>query len=176
MDVKTDKPNILESVIERSLFTSRWILAPMYLGLCISLLLLAFKFAQKSWGMIENFLSISANDTIISILSLVDLTLMGNLLLMIMLGGYRNFVSRLDFNGHVDTPEWITHVGFGNLKLKLMSSIVAISAIELLRSFMFLEVVSDRVLWWEVGIHFTFVLSALLLAGTDMLSARSVHK
>lgn len=170
------KDKLVESLIEQSLFTSRWILAPMYLGLCLSLILLAFKFAQKSWVMLSDFITIGTDDTIVGILSLVDLTLMGNLLLMIMLGGYRNFVSRLDFNGHEDTPEWISHVGFGNLKLKLMSSIVAISAIELLRSFMFLEQVSDRALWWEIGIHFTFVLSALLLAGTDLLTSKSVHK
>lgn len=132
-----------------------------------------FKFAQKSWAMATHLISINLDDTIVGILSLIDLSLMGNLLLMIMFGGYQNFVSRLELRGHEDTPEWISHVGFGDLKLKLMGSIVAISAIELLKGFMSIESTSDRTLGWGLGIHMAFVISALILAIMDALMAKA---
>ncbi len=165
--------HFLENLLEKTLFSSRWLLAPMYLGLAFSLLLILFKFAQKSWAMALKVVSISSDDTIIGILSLVDLSLMGNLLLMIMFGGYQNFVSQLDLDGHKDKPDWIGHVGFGDLKLKLMASIVAISAIDLLKNFMNVEQVTNRDLAWSVGIHLTFVASAVLLAVMDLLMART---
>jgi uncharacterized protein (TIGR00645 family) len=165
--------HFLENLLEKTLFSSRWLLAPIYLGLAFSLLLILFKFAQKSWAMALKVVSISSDDTIIGILSLVDLSLMGNLLLMIMFGGYQNFVSQLDLDGHKDKPDWIGHVGFGDLKLKLMASIVAISAIDLLKNFMNVEQVPNRDLAWSVGIHLTFVASAVLLAVMDLLMART---
>ncbi|MFL9903600.1 YqhA family protein [Paraburkholderia fungorum] len=115
----------------------------------------------------------SADDTIVDILSLIDLSLMGNLLLMIMFGGYQNFGYKLEPGGHEDTPEWIGHVGFSDLKLKLMASIVAISAIEVLKAFMKLGSVSNRELVWGIGAHMTFVVSAVLLAFMDLLMARA---
>jgi uncharacterized protein (TIGR00645 family) len=167
------KTSRLELLIERSIFNSRWLLAPIYLGLALSLMLLLIKFVQKSYAMVVHAFTISSDDTIVGILSLVDLSLMGNLLLMIMFGGYQNFVSQLDFDGHKDKPDWIGHVGFGELKLKLMASIVAISAIELLKNFMNVEQVSNHDLGWSVGIHVTFVLSAVLLALMDALVGRA---
>jgi len=172
-DPRTHQTSLVERAIEKTIFNSRWLLAPIYLGLALSLLLLLIKFVQKSYAMVAQAFTISGDDTIVGILSLVDLSLMGNLLLMIMFGGYQNFVSQLDFDGHKDKPEWIGHVGFGDLKLKLMASIVAISAIELLKNFMNVEQISNRDLAWSVGIHATFVLSAVLLALMDMWTSRS---
>ena len=167
------KSDALRRGFESVLFASRWLLAPIYLGLALSLMLLLIKFVQKSYTMVVHAFTISSDDTIVGILSLVDLSLMGNLLLMIMFGGYQNFVSQLDFDGHKDKPDWIGHVGFGELKLKLMASIVAISAIELLKNFMNVEQVSNHDLGWSVGIHVTFVLSAVLLALMDALVGRA---
>jgi uncharacterized protein (TIGR00645 family) len=167
------QPNhIIEFAIERGIFASRWILAPMYIGLALSMLLLLFKFGQECWHMFSNMVSMSVDDTILGLLSLIDLSLMGNLMLMIMFGGYQNFVSKLDLEGHKDTPDWISHIGFSDLKLKLMASIVAISAIELLKNFMSLDQVSTRTLAWGIGIHMAFVVSAVLLAGMDVLMTR----
>jgi len=163
----------IERVIETTIFSSRWILAPIYLGLACSLLLLLFKFSQKLWEMVLTAVSTDLSDTISNILSLVDLSLMANLVLMIMFGGYQNFVSALDFDGHKDKPGWIGHVGFGDLKLKLMASIVAISAIELLKSLMHVGQVASRELSWGVGIHLAFVVSAILLAVMDLVVARA---
>lgn len=165
--------NSAEYILEQGLFQSRWFLAPIYIGLALSLLLLLIKFAQECWEMARHALTISADDTILGILSLIDLSLMGNLLLMIMFGGYQNFVSKLELGGHEDTPEWIGHVGFSDLKLKLMASIVAISAIEVLKAFMTIGNVSNRELLWGIVIHMTFVVSAVLLALMDLLMART---
>jgi uncharacterized protein (TIGR00645 family) len=163
----------MERIIETTIFSSRWILAPIYLGLACGLLLLLFKFAQKLWEMVLTAVSTDLSDTISNILSLVDLSLMANLVLMIMFGGYQNFVSALDFEGHKDKPTWIGHVGFGDLKLKLMASIVAISAIELLKSLMHVGQVASRDLSWSVGIHLAFVVSAILLAVMDWVVAHA---
>jgi uncharacterized protein (TIGR00645 family) len=164
---------MIERLIETTIFSSRWILAPIYLGLAFSLVLLLFKFSQKLWEMALTAVSTDLSDTISNILSLVDLSLMANLVLMIMFGGYQNFVSELDFGGHKDKPTWIGHVGFSDLKLKLMASIVAISAIELLKSLMHVEQVASRDLSWSVGIHMAFVVSAVLLAVMDLVMARA---
>lgn len=109
-------------------------------------------------------------DVILGVLSLFDLSLMANLLLMIIFGSYQNFVSRLELGGHEDTPEWIGHVGFSDIKLKLMASIVAISAIEVLRSFLSIEKVGLQTIMWGIAVHMTFVLSAVLLAGMDWIA------
>lgn len=170
---KRGRPHYFEYMIEQGLFASRWILAPIYIGLALSMFLLLFKFGQECWHMAANMVSMSIDDTILGILSLIDLSLMGNLMLMIIFGGYQNFVSQLDLDGHKDTPDWISHVGFSDLKLKLMASIVAISAIELLKNFMSIDQVSTRTLAWGIGIHMAFVLSAVLLASMDLLMNRT---
>ncbi len=136
-------------------------------------MLLLIKFVQKSYTLMAHAFTLSGDDTIIGILSLVDLSLMGQPAVDDHVGGYQNFVSQLDFDGHRDKPDWIGHVGFSDLKLKLMASIVAISAIELLKNFMNVEQVSSRDLAWSVGIHIAFVLSAVLLALMDILVGRS---
>jgi uncharacterized protein (TIGR00645 family) len=165
--------NAAEHILEQGIFQSRWLLAPVYIGLALSLILILIKFGQESWEMARHAISISADDTILGILSLIDLSLMANLLLMIMFGGYQNFVSKLELGGHEDTPEWIGHVGFGDLKLKLMASIVAISAIEVLKTFMTIGSASNRELMWGIGIHMTFVVSAVLLALMDLMMAKA---
>jgi uncharacterized protein (TIGR00645 family) len=120
-----------------------------------------------------NALTTSADDTIVGVLGLIDLSLMGSLIVMVMFAGYENFVSKLDIEDHSDKPSWMGHVDFSDLKIKLMASIVAISAIHVLESFMNVEHLADRELAWSVGIHMSFVLSALLLAVMDRLSDKS---
>jgi len=164
--------NPVEHLIEQGLFASRWLLAPIYIGLSLSLLLILIKFAQEGWEMAKHIVTITPEDTILGVLGLIDLSLMANLLLMIIFGGYQNFVSKLELDGHEDTPDWIGHVGFSDLKLKLMASIVAISAIELLKYFLTIEQVSDRTMTWGIAIHVTFVVSAVLLAAMDYVMSR----
>lgn len=161
-----------ERWIEAVLFASRWLMAPLYLGLALSLLLLLGKFAQKAVALAVDAFTIGSNEIIIGILSLIDLSLMGNLLIMVIFAGYENFVSRFDLDSHRDKPDWMGHVGFGDLKIKLMTSIIAISAIQLLEAFMNVDQMPDRDIAWLVGIHLAFVLSGLLLALMDRISRK----
>jgi uncharacterized protein (TIGR00645 family) len=168
--------NIVERAIEQLIFSSRWLLAPIYVGLAIGLLLLLAKFVQRSIDLAGNALTASVDDTIVGVLGLIDLSLMGSLIVMVMFAGYENFVSKLDIDDHLDKPSWMGHVDFSDLKLKLMASIVAISAIHVLESFMNVEHLTDRELAWSVGIHMSFVFSALLLAIMDRLAGMSESK
>ncbi len=172
MDEIPRAPPLIERLIERTIFGARWLLAPFYLGLILGLVVLLMKFAQKTLALLMGALSLGSNDIIIGILSLIDLSLMSNLLLMVIFAGYESFVSRLDVDDHGDRLEWMGQVGFADLKLKLMASIVAISAIHVLEEFMNVDHVSDRDLAWVVGIHFTFVVSGVLLALMDRLTGR----
>lgn len=162
----------VERGIEATLFASRWLLAPVYLGLVGGLLVILVKFVQDLVELIVHVSSSTGDETIVGVLTLVDLSLMGNLVLMVMFAGYENFISKFDDVDHRDKPSWMGHVDFGDLKLKLMGSIVAISAIKLLESFMNAEHLSDRELAWSVGIHMAFVVSGLLLALMDRLPAK----
>ncbi|MCA8168755.1 TIGR00645 family protein [Burkholderia gladioli] len=165
--------NFAERLFEHGLFASRWVLAPIYAGLAFGMVMLLVKFCQEFWHLATTVLDSEVEDVILGVLSLVDLSLMANLLLMIIFGGYQNFVSRLKLGGHEDTPEWIGHVGFTDIKLKLMASIVAISAIEVLRGFLSLDRVGLQTIVWGIAVHMTFVVSAILLAGMDWITAKT---
>jgi uncharacterized protein (TIGR00645 family) len=159
----------LASAIERGIFASRWLLAPLYLGLTVSLLLLLFKFAQGTVELALKSVIEDANKLITGILSLIDLSLMGNLVVMVMFAGYENFVSRFGDVTKGNRPDWMGNVGFGTLKLKLMTSIIAIAAIHMLEDFMHVAEIDNRELGWSVGILLAFVVSGLLLALMDKL-------
>jgi uncharacterized protein (TIGR00645 family) len=164
-----------QRVFERTIFASRWLLAPFYLGLAIGLGVLLVKFAQETFEMLTHALAANGDQIIITILSLVDLSLLGNLLLMVMFAGYETFVSRLDTATHQQRLVWMGQIGFGDIKLKLMASIVAISAIRVLEEFMNVGHVTDREFAWLIGIHMGFVVSGLLLALMDRVSERAPH-
>ncbi|GAA0298968.1 TIGR00645 family protein [Rhodovulum strictum] len=173
-----EKP-ALESNFERSLFASRWLMAPMYLGLVVSLGMLAIVFLRELAYYAPQVLTMSSDKAILAILTLIDLTLAANLLLIVLFSGYENFVSKLDIGEHVDRPDWMGAVDFSGLKMKLIASIVAISAIHLLKRFMEIgqqaadAVFGSEELFWLVVIHMVFVLSGVLMAAMDWLSARA---
>ncbi|WP_198331584.1 TIGR00645 family protein [Psychrobacter aquimaris] len=161
----------LERYLEKTIFNSRWILAPFYLGLVLGIILLFIKFIQKTVMMFNTVFSASVSDVIVNILVLVDLSLVASLLLIIIFSGYEIFVSKIDTGDHVDRPSWMGKVDFSGLKLKVIGAIVAISAIDLLKSFMDIpnelsDGEADK-LMWKVIIHMTFVLSGLLFAIMD---------
>ncbi len=163
----------LENLIESGLFASRWLLAPFYLGLIGALVILLYSFVAE---LVHFFLSLSdltADKAVLGVLSLIDLSLAGNLLVIVILSGYDNFVSKLDVTDHKDRPEWQGTVDFAALKLKLVASIVAISGIHLLKVFMNVNQIPDREVQWMVTIHLVFVLSGVLLALMDRISASS---
>ncbi|MDM8548097.1 TIGR00645 family protein [Candidatus Venteria ishoeyi] len=164
----------IERGFEHLLFSSRWLIAPVYLGLVIAMLILLVKFGKQVWSLSANVLSAPGTEIIIGVLSLVDIALVMNLLIIIILSGYENFVSKMDdLKDHDDRPEWMGHIGFSDLKIKLIGSIVAISGIELLKAFMNVDALSDRHLAWMLGLHITFVVSGLLFAMMDKLTYRA---
>jgi uncharacterized protein (TIGR00645 family) len=158
----------VERGIERILFNSRWLMAPFYLGLVISLAVLLFKFVMMLAEFILHAPAAKESDIILGVLSLIDVSLTGNLILIVVFSGYENFVSKIDPRGHPDWPDWMTKVDFAGLKQKLLASIVAISAIQVLKAFMNIDAVFDpQKMAWLVGVHLVFVVSALLLALSD---------
>lgn len=166
--------SVIERALEAGLFAGRWLLAPVYVGLLVALGMVAVKFLQELIHAVPGLLSMKDGELVMFVLSLVDLTLLGNLLLMVTYVGYENFVSKLHAEGHEDRPGWMTLVDFSGLKLKLLSSIVAISAIHLLRTFLDLREVPKEDVAWQLAIHLGFVVSGFLLAWMDRLSA-STH-
>jgi uncharacterized protein (TIGR00645 family) len=161
---------MVERTIERLLFASRWLLAPFYLGLVVALVGLLFKDLQELLHFVTHIFDSAESDVILGVLTLIDLSLTGSLIIIVILSGYENFVSRIDVNAHPDWPEWMAHIDFTGLKMKLMSSIVAISAVQLLKVFMNLSNTSDRVVTWSVILHLVFVVSGLIFALTDRYS------
>jgi uncharacterized protein (TIGR00645 family) len=164
----------IENILEFILFQSRWLLAPFYLGLVVSLVLLFIHFLEQLAGFVVKIHLASESEVILGVLSLVDLVLVGNLLLIVIFSGYENFVSRLDTGTH-DRPDWMTKIDFGGLKQKLMSSIVAISAIQVLKAFMNLSSFDNTKLGWLAGIHGLFLVSMLVVALSDRIGEPSEH-
>jgi uncharacterized protein (TIGR00645 family) len=164
------KDSIVEVALEKFLFASRWLLAPFYVALVAALVVLLLKAMQELWHFSSHALTSTESEVILGVLALIDLTLTGSLILIVIFSGYENFVSKIRHTDHEDWPEWMGKIDFSGLKLKLLSSIVAISAIQVLKAFMSLKSISDRDLAWYVGIHMMFVVSGLLMAWTDKLS------
>jgi uncharacterized protein (TIGR00645 family) len=155
---------------ETVIFNSRWLMAPFYFGLVVSLAVLLLKFCMILWEFIVHAPGSKETDIILGVLSLIDVALTGNLILIVVFSGYENFVSRIDPGGHPDWPEWMTKVDFDGLKQKLLASLVAISAVQVLKAFMNIDAVFDAQKFaWLVGVHLSFVISALLLALSDRL-------
>lgn len=171
----------VEHALEVVIFNSRWLLAPFYLGLVISIALLLFKFSQDFFHMMSTIFTMSESEVILAILTLVDMSLVASLLLIIVFSGYENFVSKINVADHEDRPEWMGKVDFSGLKVKLIASIVAISAIELLKAFVNVSsigvgsdiavwTVADQQLAWKVTIHFVLIVSGVLFALMDRIA------
>ena len=162
----------IEVFLEKLMFASRWIMAPFYFGLIISLFMLLVVFLSEIFHFIINF-QINETDLIIFILTLIDLSFAGNLLIIVIFSGYENFVSKININNHEDKPDWMGTVDFSGLKLKLISSIVAISGIHLLKVFFAIERYTENQIILFISVHLTFVVSGVLLAYMDSLVAKS---
>jgi len=165
----------IEKVLENLIFNSRWLLAPFYIGLVFSIVVLLVKFVQEFLHFAPEILDAHESAAILSILTLVDMALVANLLIIIIFSGYENFVSKIDAAAHEDRPDWMGKVDFSALKLKLIASIVAISAIELLKAFVNMHEIlaqpnGQQELMWKVGIHMVLVLSGVLFAVMDRVS------
>ncbi len=161
---------MLERILEGIIFGSRWLLAPIYLGLIGGLCFLLAKFVQEFIHIVPSLFAASETDIILAVLTLVDISLAGNLLVMVIFAGYENFVSKIDCAESVDRPEWMGKVDYGGLKLKMIASIVAISAIQMLKAFLHVQDLTTRDLAWMLGLHMAFVISGVLLAVMDRIA------
>jgi uncharacterized protein (TIGR00645 family) len=170
--------NKVEKLVETSLFASRWLMAPVFLGLAFALLALGVKFFQEVIHMFSDILHMGEADLVLSILALIDMALIGALIVMVMFSGYENFISRIDLEEDIDKPAWLGKLDAGTLKLKVAASIVAISSIHLLSVFMKVQqIANDKILWYVV-LHMTFVVSAVMLGLLDRMTfaAHRDHK
>jgi uncharacterized protein (TIGR00645 family) len=165
----------LETFIERLIFAGRWFLAPLYLGLLVTLIPLLYRFFDAFWHMMTHITTSSSAEVTLEILELLDTVLLANLIIIILFAGYENFVSKIKIaDGAEDRPHWMGHVDFSGLKIKLIGSLVAISVIELLKDFMQEGPFDADREGWRIGIHMTFVISGVLFALMDNMADR--HK
>jgi len=163
----------VETYLEGGLFKSRWLLAPFYVGLVVALGMLLFEFMLELWHSLQHLVAIDAEKMILTVLTLIDLSLAGNLVLIVIFSGYENFVSKIDTHGSEDRPSWMGTLDFSGLKMRLIGSMVAISAISLLRAFVSLTepetALNEKKLFWLVVLHFTFLFSGVMFAFMDWL-------
>jgi uncharacterized protein (TIGR00645 family) len=163
---------MVERVLERMLFLSRWLMAPFFIGLVGMLALMMVKFMQELYHLAPRILELDKTDIILLTLSLLDVTLVASLVLMMIFSGYENFVPRIDVAGS-ERPAWMGSLDFSGLKLKLIAAIVAISGIDLLRRFVNIEQIDKADMMWLVVTHIAFVISGVLLALMDYLTERA---
>jgi uncharacterized protein (TIGR00645 family) len=159
-----------ERTLERIMYGSRWILAPVYVGMSLAVAALFVKFFQELYHFLPHLLEMNESDLILKVLALIDLTMVGSLIVIVMLSGYENFVSRLDIDDDVEKLDWLGTHDYGSLKMKIASTVVAISSIHLLKVFMKIEATGNDKILWYVVVHLTLVVSALLMSIQDKLS------
>ena len=160
----------IETITERLMYASRWILAPVYLGMSLGLLALFIKFYQELYHFLPHILEIDESTLVLHLLTLIDLTLVGSLIVIVMFSGYENFVSQMDIGENTEKLDWLGSHDYGSLKMKVAASIVAISSIHLLKIFMNIQETDNDKLMWYVLIHLTLVVSALFMGYLDKIS------
>lgn len=164
------------SIMSSILFGSRWLQLPLYLGLILAQAVYVYFFGIELWHLIQHTTTIKEADIMLIVLGLIDVVMISNLLIMVIVGGYETFVSRLHLQGHPDEPDWLSHVNANLLKVKLATAIIGISSIHLLKTFINAENLSDKVLIAQTVIHMTFVLSAVAIAYIDKLMSHGDGK
>lgn len=164
----------MEKHLETLMYASRWLMAPIYLGLSLVLIALGIKFFQEIFHLLPNILQTKEADLILVVLSMIDIALVGGLIVMVMFSGYENFVSRLDIDDSAEKLNWLGKVDSGSLKNKVAASIVAISSIHLLKVFMDTPNIDNDKIMWYLLIHITFVLSAFVMGYLDKLTKEKV--
>jgi uncharacterized protein (TIGR00645 family) len=166
----------IETVVERTLFAARWLLCPLYIGLALLLLLFSIHFFRELIDITIHAFSVTEQDLVVEAMTLIDLALAGGLIVMIMLSGYENYISKLDIVDAEKSISWLGKLDTGTLKLKVSATIVTISAVQLLKAYLEINAIANDKLLWLVVIHLTFVVSALLLTVMDrLLGAAARH-
>jgi uncharacterized protein (TIGR00645 family) len=160
------------------IFSSRWLQLPLYLGLIVAQAVYVILFLKELWHLVEGAMKLSEQDIMLIVLGLIDVVMISNLLIMVIVGGYETFVSRLELEKHPDQPEWLSHVNASVLKIKLAMAIIGISSIHLLRTFIYAGQLgkegsqfTETAVMWQAIIHTVFILSAIGIAYVERLSA-----
>ncbi len=166
---KKPQPNVIENVLEWTIFSSRWIQAPLYVGLIMGSILYTYKFLVDLVHLWKDVNHMTEEVVMLGVLNLVDITMVANLITMVVIGGYASFVSRLPVEKHEDRPDWLQKVDAGTLKIKLVGSLIGISGIHLLKAFINIEHRTYDQIKWQILIHCTFLASALMLALTERI-------
>lgn len=164
----------ISKLLPRIIFFSRWLQAPLYIGLIIALLIYAQEFTYNVYHLAFNSLKINETQLMLNVLDLIDIVMIANLLIMVIIGGYQTFVSRLNLKDHRDKPEWLDEVNAGTMKIKLALALIGISSIHLLRTFMDPQRMSNQAIMWQVAIHITLLISALAIAFTNKIMSNSL--
>jgi uncharacterized protein (TIGR00645 family) len=159
----------------RTVFASRWLQAPLYFGLIVAQAVYVYHFSVELMHLVQNTQTVTETQIMLVVLGLIDVVMIANLLLMVIVGGYETFVSRLYLEGNPDQPEWLEHVNAGTMKVKLSMSLIGISSIHLLKTFIEAPNLTQQTMMWQVIIHLTFVVSALCMAYTNRLMETKAH-
>jgi uncharacterized protein (TIGR00645 family) len=171
----TKHQNITIKWLARVVFASRWLQAPLYLGLIIAQAVYVYHFAVELMHLVQHTQTVTETEIMLVVLGLIDVVMIANLLLMVIVGGYETFVSRLYLEDNPDQPEWLEHVNAGTMKVKLAMALIGISSIHLLKTFIEAPTMSQQTMMWQVIIHMTFVLSAIAMAYTNRLMEPVAH-
>lgn len=166
------KPNFIAKLI----FASRWVQLPIYLGLIVVQIVYAYKFLKSLWHLVFNLNQMDENTIMLAVLNLIDVVMIANLLVMVLVGGYETFVSKLNTDNHPDQPEWLDHVNASVLKIKLSMAIISISSIHMLQTFINAGNLPEKQIMWQLFLHLGFLASALAVAYTDRILYNTTHK
>lgn len=173
---KLKKRRPTQSFISQIIFASRWLQVPIYLGLIIVQGIYAYKFMKSLWDLLKNLNELDSNAIMLAVLNLIDVVMIANLLVMVIVGGYEIFVSRLNTEDHPDEPEWLDHVNASVLKVKLSMSIISISSIHMLQTFVNVSNMPEKTMMWQLLLHLGFLISAVAMAYTDKILYSTSHK
>lgn len=157
------------TALSNLIFLSRWLQAPLYIGLIVTQGVYVYRFMLELWHLVQEANSLAETQIMLGVLGLIDVVMIANLLIMVIVGGYETFVSRLNLHGHPDQPEWLSHVNASVLKVKLATALIGISSIHLLKTFIDVEKHSEKTVFWQVMIHLAFVGSAVCLAWIERI-------
>lgn len=152
------------------IFSSRWLQAPLYIGLILAQCIYAYKFILELVHLVQNTHTMNENAIMLAVIGLIDVVMISNLLIMVIIGGYETFVSRLKMEDHPDSPEWLSHVNANTMKIKLALSLISISSIHLLKTFINISKTSDHDVIYQVVIHVSFLLSAIAIVYTSKIA------
>lgn len=166
----------VQGPLEKLIFASRWLQAPLYVGLIAAQAVYVYRFLVELAHLVTSVNSLSENEVMLMVLGLIDVVMIANLMIMVVIGGYETFVSRLNLQDHPDQPDWLEHVTAGTIKVKVATALIGISSIHLLKTFINAPQMEDRTMQWQVIIHVTFLISALALAYTDRIVIKTAQE